>query len=89
MTRVWYDVIATEATSLILVPELLRGLIAAKMASGAATPALDLVAVGGARVSPALLSAAAAAGIPVVEGYGLSECASVVAMNRPGDEDGS
>ena len=79
------EVIASEATSLILVPELLRGLIAAKMAAGAATPALDLVAVGGARVSPSLLSAAAAAGIPVVEGYGLSECASVVAMNRPGD----
>lgn len=75
---------ATSATSLILVPELLRGLIAAKQMSGLATPTLNLVAVGGARVSPTLLSAAAAAGLPVVEGYGMSECASVLAMNRPG-----
>jgi long-subunit acyl-CoA synthetase (AMP-forming) len=44
-----------------------------------------MVAVGGARVSPALLAAAAATGLPVVEGYGLSECASVVALNTPED----
>ena len=78
-------IVGSEATSLILVPELLRGLIAAKAMSGVATPSLDLVAVGGARVSPALLAAAALVGLPVVEGYGLSECASVVAMNRPGE----
>lgn len=85
LARLLGAIIQSEATSLILVPELLRGLIAAKMMSGAETPALDLVAVGGARVSPSLLAAAAAVGLPVVEGYGLSECASVVAMNRPGD----
>ena len=83
--RLLAAIVQSEATSLILVPELLRGLIAAKTMTGTETPALDLVAVGGARVSPALLAAAAAAGLPVVEGYGLSECASVVAMNRPGD----
>lgn len=75
---------ATEASSLILTPELLRGLIAAKLASRAATPALRLVAVGGAKVAPALLKAAEAAGLPAVEGYGLSECGSVVALNQPG-----
>jgi len=42
------------------------------------------VAVGGARVSPHLLARADAVGLPVFEGYGLSECASVVALNRPG-----
>lgn len=85
LARLLGAVVASEATSLILVPELLRGLIAAKAMTGVATPALNLVAVGGARVSPALLAAAASVGLPVVEGYGLSECASVVAMNRPGD----
>lgn len=84
LSRLLGAIVQSEATSLILVPELLRGLIAAKAASGVATPALDLVAVGGARVSPLLLAAAASVGLPVVEGYGLSECASVVAMNRPG-----
>lgn len=74
---------SARITSLILVPELLRGLIAARNA-GAEFASLRLVAVGGAKVSPALLEAAARSGLPVVEGYGLSECASVVALNRPG-----
>ena len=85
LSRLLNAIVASEATSLILVPELLRGLIAAKVMSGVSTPALELVAVGGARVSPALLAAAASANLPVVEGYGLSECASVVAINRPGE----
>ncbi len=77
-------VAATGATSLIVVPEILRGLIAAKTAMVLDFPALKLVAVGGAKVSPQLLAGARVCGLPVVEGYGLSECASVVALNRPG-----
>ncbi len=74
---------ATGATSLILVPELLRGLVMAMTFTGARLPALNLVAVGGAKVSPELLAKAEAVGLPVYEGYGLSECASVVALNTP------
>jgi len=44
---------------------------------------LRFVAVGGARVTPSLLERAAAARIPAFEGYGLSECASVVCLNTP------
>jgi long-subunit acyl-CoA synthetase (AMP-forming) len=44
---------------------------------------LRFVAVGGARTPPALLDAAAAQGLPVFEGYGLTECGSVVALNTP------
>jgi long-subunit acyl-CoA synthetase (AMP-forming) len=44
-------------------------------------PALRFLAVGGASVSVALLERAARAGLPVYEGYGLSECTSVVAVN--------
>ena len=47
---------------------------------------LRFVAVGGATVPPALLKAAWAAGLPVYEGYGLSECASVVALNTPASD---
>ena len=42
------------------------------------------MAAGGAAVPPAVAQAARQLGIPVYEGYGLSECASVVAVNRPG-----
>jgi long-subunit acyl-CoA synthetase (AMP-forming) len=47
---------------------------------------VKFVAVGGARVSDSDLEAATKVGIPAYQGYGLSECASVVALNRPGDQ---
>lgn len=50
-----------------------------------APDSLRFVAVGGASSAPSLIHKAVAAGIPVYEGYGLSECCAVVAMNRPGD----
>ena len=68
-----------QATSCILVPELLQMLLAADKP----LPTLSYAAVGGARVSPELLKAAASKGIPVYEGYGLSEASSVVAVNTP------
>jgi len=74
---------AEEATSLIVVPELLRALLMVMTFTGARFPKLNLVAVGGAKVSSQLLSQADALGLPVYEGYGLSECASVVALNTP------
>jgi long-subunit acyl-CoA synthetase (AMP-forming) len=74
---------AEEATSLIVVPELLRALLMVMTFTGVRFPQLNLVAVGGAKVSPQLLSQADALGVPVYEGYGLSECASVVALNTP------
>ena len=70
--------------SLILVPELLKGWIHALMQGARAPASLRFCAVGGAHVPPAVLAAAARLGLPVHEGYGLSECASVVCLNRPG-----
>ncbi|MFO1089101.1 MAG: AMP-binding protein [Hyphomicrobiales bacterium] len=75
--------LAAEATSTILVPELLRGLIGALAGSHGRLPAMRFVAVGGARVAPRLLAAAAAVGLPVYEGYGLTEAGSVVSLNTP------
>lgn len=72
-----------EATSLILVPELLRGLMATLFLSGRKLPSLKLVAVGGAKVAPQLIAGARSIGLPAYEGYGLSECGSVVALNTP------
>jgi acyl-CoA synthetase (AMP-forming)/AMP-acid ligase II len=72
-----------QATTMILTPELLLGLIFA-IEGGAPQPQrLRFIAVGGASVSPSLLERADRLGLPVYEGYGLSECASVVALNTP------
>ncbi|MED5611683.1 AMP-binding protein [Pseudomonas sp. JH-2] len=73
------------AQSLILVPQLLLGLVSAIERGLMRVGPLRFVAVGGARVSTGLLERAAAVGLPVYEGYGLSECASVVCLNRPGE----
>lgn len=73
----------SRATSVILVPELLRGLLAFTAASKTAYPSLKFIAVGGAKVAPELLQTAHALGLPVYEGYGLSECGSVVSLNTP------
>ncbi|MEZ0223115.1 MAG: AMP-binding protein [Alphaproteobacteria bacterium] len=72
--------------SVILVPELLRGLIAASRALGITFSGLKFAAVGGARVAPELINAGRVLGIPVYEGYGLSECGSVVSLNAPDAE---
>ncbi len=70
----------TEASSAILVPEILRTLMA-QVAVHGPVPHLKFIAVGGSKVDPALVLQARAMGLPVYEGYGLSECASVVSLN--------
>ncbi len=69
--------------SLILVPQLLQLLVSAAEQKAYNPGALRFAAVGGARVSEELLHRAQRIGVPVYEGYGLSECASVVCLNRP------
>lgn len=75
----------TSPHSLILPPELLRVLVAAARRGWSPPADLRFIAVGGAAVSAALLDEAAALGLPAYQGYGLSECASVVCLNTPAD----
>ncbi|MFO0994998.1 MAG: AMP-binding protein [Hyphomicrobiales bacterium] len=70
-----------QATSIITVPELLRGLVGSLTMTRQSIPSLTFVAVGGARVSPRLLAQAECVGLPVHEGYGLSEAGSVISLN--------
>ena len=74
---------ARQPHSLILVPQLLLMLVIAAEQKAFSPRGLRFAAVGGARVSKALLQRAQQLGMPVFEGYGLSECASVVSLNVP------
>ena len=83
--RLHAAVLEHRAESLILLPQMLRAWVAYLQITGQRAPAgLKLVAVGGAAVGATLLQAAHALGLPAMEGYGLSEAASVQTLNLPG-----
>ncbi|MCT6699728.1 AMP-binding protein [Rheinheimera sp. 4Y26] len=73
---------STQPQTLILVPELLQLLVQACQQGWQPPASLLFIAVGGAVVAPQLLALAAKAGLPVYQGYGLSECGSVVALSE-------
>jgi len=88
------DAIARHAPdSVILLPQMLHALVAVLGCTTVRDRRIDslkFVAVGGAKTPPLLIARARDLGLPVFEGYGLSECASVVALNVPGaDRPGS
>lgn len=86
--KLFSTLVTSQASTAILIPELLNALIKlceteAALSYAAALSHLRFVAVGGAHVSAGLLERAAALNLPVYEGYGLSESASVVTLNTP------
>lgn len=72
--------------SMILLPHLLDALIDRADAGWSPPTSLRFVAVGGARCSASQISRARDRNLPVYEGYGLSECASVVSLNTPDND---
>lgn len=72
---------STQPETMILIPQLLDALIVAVMQDWQAPSSLKMIAVGGSRVAASAIQQARQLGLPVYEGYGLSECASVVSLN--------
>jgi long-chain acyl-CoA synthetase len=70
--------------SIILVPQLLLAITTMTELGMISPTYLKMIAVGGSHVSRQLLERAEALRLPVFEGYGLSECCSVLALNLPG-----
>lgn len=72
-----------QASTCILIPQMLHALVVAVTKGMPRPEHLRYIAVGGAPVSKLLLTRAAELGLPVFEGYGMTEAASVVAVNTP------
>ncbi|MBB1325479.1 AMP-binding protein [Pseudoalteromonas sp. SR45-1] len=72
-----------KPNTLILVPELLACLVTFAEDGWQPPSSLQFIAVGGARVSEMLIVKARSLNLPVYQGYGLSEAASVVSLNTP------
>ncbi|MDT8310657.1 MAG: AMP-binding protein [Methylophaga sp.] len=70
-----------QPQTLILVPELLVALVSAITRGWQPPKSLKFIAVGGSRVAADLIYRARRFGLPVYEGYGLSEAGSVVSLN--------
>jgi len=76
-----------QVGSLILLPQMLT-LLVHEFNETVAKQCLNLqfIAVGGGKSSTPILQQANKLGLPVFEGYGLSECGSVVSLNLPSQE---
>ncbi len=72
-----------QPNSIIALPQILMAFVGAASQGFSLPSSLKFVAVGGARTPVQLIEQARVVGIPVYEGYGLSECASVVSLNCP------
>lgn len=75
---------SSKADTLILVPQLLTAMLTLCELGILDAAHFTFIAVGGGRISRSLLERAAAMHLPVFEGYGLSECCSVLSLNLPG-----
>ena len=78
-----------QPDSIILMPQMLKALIYVCENHDIKLPFLKFIAVGGAVCSKGLLAKARQLNLPVYEGYGISECGSVISLNTSEQSDGS
>jgi acyl-CoA synthetase (AMP-forming)/AMP-acid ligase II len=74
---------ASQADTMILVPQLLTAVVTLVELGALTLSSFKLIAVGGGRIGRSLHDRAQALDLPVFEGYGLSECCSVLTLNLP------
>jgi long-subunit acyl-CoA synthetase (AMP-forming) len=78
-----------QPDSIILMPQMLKALIYDCEKHDIKLHFLKFIAVGGAVCSKGLLAKARQLNLPVYEGYGISECGSVISLNTSEQSDGS
>ncbi|MCB1584606.1 MAG: AMP-binding protein, partial [Xanthomonadales bacterium] len=85
-----FQVIKTHrAESMIMMPQMLKQLVQYLQANPQDVSFIKFIAVGGAVCAASLIAQAHAMSLPVYQGYGISECGSVVSLCGPNDAPGS
>ena len=82
-------IIHYKPDSIILMPQMLKAIIAYLQNESLDMSFLKFIAVGGAVCSKGLLNKARELDLPVYEGYGISECGSVISLNTDLKNSGS
>ncbi len=82
-------VVKHRADSFILMPQMLKQLIAHQVAYKTDLSFIKFIAVGGAVCSEQLITQSHQLGLPVYQGYGISECGSVISLNTNQDAPGT
>ena len=74
-------IIEYQANSMIMMPQMLKQLVSHLKTHPHDLSFIQFIAVGGAVCSAALMQQAQQLGLPVYQGYGISECGSVICLN--------
>ena len=74
-------IIKHQANSMIMMPQMLKQLVSHLKTQPQDLSFIKFIAVGGAVCSAALMQQAQQLGLPVYQGYGISECGSVISLN--------
>lgn len=78
-----------QAESMILMPQMLKQLVQFLQSEPQDVSFIKFIAVGGAVCAASLIKQAKSVGLPVYQGYGISECGSVICLNDEVDTSGS
>jgi len=85
----WSAIVEHQADSMIMMPQMLKQLVHYLSAEPQDVSFIKFVAIGGAVCSAQLLQQAQDMGLPVYQGYGISECGSVICLNNSNEAIGS
>lgn len=77
----------SQPNTMIIVPELLGVLLHAAQQGWQPPASFKFLAVGGSKTASAMIAIAHQVGLPVYQGYGLSECSSVVSLQTQYQDD--
>ena len=89
VTVMLHAIVKHQADSMIMMPQMLKQLVSYLIENPKDLSFIKFIAIGGAVCSEQLINSAHKLGLPVYQGYGISECGSVIHLNTQNNAAGS